>query len=68
LAENGKNAISSLKIRTWTNIPLKVGFIATFRGLLSDCSVILLKHSFFQYFMPNGAIESISPGIMKIYS
>jgi hypothetical protein len=36
IAENGKKAISSLKIRPWTTIPLKVGIIATFRGLLSD--------------------------------
>jgi hypothetical protein len=52
-AENGKNAISRWhisaenaifalfrsKIRTWTTMPLKVGIIATFRGLLSDCSL-----------------------------
>jgi hypothetical protein len=38
LAENGIYAISRLKIRTWTTMPLKVGIIATFRGLLSDCS------------------------------
>ncbi len=27
-----------VKFRTWTTIPLKVGIIATFRGLLSDLS------------------------------
>jgi hypothetical protein len=34
-AGNALFAISSLKIRTWTIMPLKVGIIATFRGLLS---------------------------------
>jgi len=38
-AENGIFALFSLKIRTWTTMPLKVGIIATFRGLLSDCSL-----------------------------
>jgi hypothetical protein len=50
IAENGKNAISrrhnsaenafftlfSQKIWTWQTMPLKVGIVATFRGLLSD--------------------------------
>jgi hypothetical protein len=35
---NGKKFISSLKIRTWVTMPLKGYIIATFRGLLSDCS------------------------------
>jgi hypothetical protein len=39
LAEKGKKGIFSLKIRTWTTMPLKVGIIATFRGFLSDCSL-----------------------------
>jgi hypothetical protein len=39
LAENGKKGIFSLKIRTWTTMPLKVGFIPGFRGLLTDCSI-----------------------------
>jgi hypothetical protein len=38
-AEKGKKGISRPKIRTWTTMPLKVGIIATFRGLLSDCSL-----------------------------
>jgi hypothetical protein len=52
LNENGKNALFrgnfqvekgifclfSLKIRTWTTMPLKVGIIATFRGLPTDQS------------------------------
>jgi hypothetical protein len=38
-AETGIFAISSLKIRTWTTMPLKVGIIATFKRLLSDCSL-----------------------------
>jgi hypothetical protein len=36
LAENGKKGIYSPKIRTWATMPLKVGIIGTFRGLLSD--------------------------------
>jgi hypothetical protein len=35
-AEKAFFALFSLKIRTWTTMPLKVGIIATFRGLLSD--------------------------------
>ena len=38
LAEKGKKGIFRTKIRTWTTMPLKVGIIATFRGLLSDAS------------------------------
>jgi len=38
-AEKGKKGISKPKIRTWTTMPLKVGIIATFRGLLSDWSL-----------------------------
>jgi hypothetical protein len=38
-AENGKKGISRPKIRTWTTMPLKVGIIATFRGLLTSCSL-----------------------------
>jgi hypothetical protein len=37
-AENGIFALFSPKILTWTTMPLKVGFIPGFRGLLSDCS------------------------------
>jgi hypothetical protein len=36
LAEKGIFALFRLEIRTWTTMPLKVGIIATFRGLLSD--------------------------------
>jgi hypothetical protein len=38
-AENGIFALSRLKIRTWTTMPLKGHIIATFKGLLSDCSL-----------------------------
>jgi hypothetical protein len=38
-AEKGKNGISSTKIRTWQTMPLKVGFIPGFRGLLTDQSL-----------------------------
>jgi hypothetical protein len=38
MEEKGIFALFRLKIRTWTTMPLKVGIIATFRGLLSDCS------------------------------
>ena len=38
-AKNAFFALFSLKIRTWTTMPLKVGIIATFRGLPSDCSL-----------------------------
>jgi hypothetical protein len=46
LAENGKKALFRPKIQTWTTMPLKVGIIATFRGLLSDWSTCphALKH------------------------
>jgi hypothetical protein len=37
-AENAFFALFRPKIRTWTTMPLKVGIIATFRGLLSDPS------------------------------
>jgi hypothetical protein len=37
-AKNGIFALFSPKIRTWTTMPLKVGFIPGFRGLLTDCS------------------------------
>jgi hypothetical protein len=37
-AENGIFALFRLKIRIWTTMPLKVGFMPGFRGLLSDCS------------------------------
>jgi hypothetical protein len=37
-AENGIFALFSPKILTWQTMPFKVGIIATFRGLLSDCS------------------------------
>jgi hypothetical protein len=40
LAEKGKKGIFRAKIRTWTPIPLKVGIIATFKRLLSDCSQV----------------------------
>jgi len=39
LAENGIFALFRPKIRTWTTMPLKGHIIATFRGLLSDCSL-----------------------------
>jgi len=35
-AENALFAISRLKIRTWITMPLKVGFIPGFRGLVTD--------------------------------
>jgi hypothetical protein len=35
-AEKGKKGIFSTKIWTWTTMPLKVGIIATFRGLVTD--------------------------------
>jgi hypothetical protein len=35
-AENAFFALFRPKIRTWQTMPLKVGIIATFRGLLSD--------------------------------
>jgi hypothetical protein len=38
-AENGIFALFSTKIRTWTMMPLKGDIIATFRGLLTDCSL-----------------------------
>jgi hypothetical protein len=41
LAENAFFAIFSTKIKTWTTMPLKVGFIPGFRGLLSDCSLLI---------------------------
>jgi hypothetical protein len=39
LAEKGKKGIFSTKIWTWTTMPLKVGFIPGFRGLVTDCSL-----------------------------
>jgi len=39
-SENSKKDLSSTKIRTWITMPLKVGIIATFKGLLSDCSLV----------------------------
>jgi hypothetical protein len=36
LAENGIFALFRTTIRTWTTIPLKVGFIPGFKGLLTD--------------------------------
>jgi len=44
LAENGIFALFSLKIQTWTTMPLKVGFIPGFRGLLSDISICSLPN------------------------
>jgi hypothetical protein len=38
-AEKGIFALFRLKIRTWRTMPLKVGIIATFRGLLTDWSL-----------------------------
>jgi hypothetical protein len=36
--ENGIFALFSPKIRTWSNMPLKVGFIQPFIGLVTDLS------------------------------
>jgi hypothetical protein len=38
LAEKDKKGIFRPKIRTWTTMPLKVGIINTFRGLVTDNS------------------------------
>ena len=40
-----KKSISSLKIRTWTAIPLKVGIISTIRGLFSGGYYSLFAHN-----------------------
>jgi hypothetical protein len=37
--KNGIFALFSTKIRTWTTIPLNVGFIPGFRGLVTDWSL-----------------------------
>jgi hypothetical protein len=39
-AENGMFALFSLKIQTWQTMPLKVGIILGFRGLVTDWLVI----------------------------
>jgi hypothetical protein len=48
LAEKGKKGIFSQKIRTWTLMLLKVGFIPGFRGLLTDCSPFFILEKKFQ--------------------
>jgi hypothetical protein len=41
LAEKGKKGIFRTKIQTWTTMPLKVGFIPGFKGLVTDWSELI---------------------------
>jgi hypothetical protein len=48
-AENAIFALFSPKNRTWQTMPLKVGFIPGFRGLLTDCSLqVFAKKGFYR--------------------